>query len=555
MLEVLTMIALATIVIAVAAVLGPRLGVASPLILVAVGITASLIPVIPEVRADPEWILEGLLPPLLYAAAVSMPAINFRREFGTVRKLSVWLVIASALILGLFFQFFIPDLGFAWGVALGAIISPTDAVATSIIKKTNVPSRVVTILEGESLLNDATALVLLRTAVVSTAAAFSFWGAVGTFLYSVAVAIAIGVAVGWLNLAVRRRVKDSTVNTLLSCTVPFVASIPAEMLEASGLVAAVVAGLVTGFRAPRVLSPQHRASDYQVWATIQLVLEGAIFLLMGLQLQSILTEAQEQHAGIGTAVLLALGALAVTIVVRALYVTLVLLRLKHRTARATVRGERVAKMRDTLGDPDSRERLAKENQGDRRFTPANMDRFASRARLFLADLDYKSRQPLGAREGSILVWAGMRGAITVAAAQTLPTDTPQRSMLILIAFAVATVSLMVQGGTIKALTSRLYSRGPEGTDTPSEQDDQRREIMAYLRAASDEAHVPEGSSRIERRLLQIDAQRMALLKARDEGTFDAEALTQALGRLDAQQITMELMNETEEPQRDDRRGP
>ena len=218
----------AFVVIAAATVVGPRLGIASPLVLVAIGVAASFLPVFESVHIEPEWILEGVLPPLLYSSAVSMPAMNFRREFGAISGLSVLLVVASALVLGLFFMLVIPELGFAWGVALGAIVSPTDAVATSIVKQTSVSKRVVAMLDGESLLNDATALVLLRTAIVATAASFSFWGAVGTFAYSVVVAVVIGWVVGRLNLAVRRRVTDPTVNTVISFTVPFVASVPAE---------------------------------------------------------------------------------------------------------------------------------------------------------------------------------------------------------------------------------------------------------------------------------------------------------------------------------------
>ena len=325
----------AFVVIAAATVVGPRLGIASPLVLVAIGVAASFLPVFESVHIEPEWILEGVLPPLLYSAAVSMPAMNFRREFGAISGLSVLLVVASALVLGLFFMLAIPELGFAWGVALGAIVSPTDAVATSIVKQTSVSKRVVAILEGESLLNDATALVLLRTAIAATAASFSFWGAVGTFAYSVVVALVIGWVVGRLNLAVRRRVTDPTVNTLISFTVPFVASVPAEILGASGLVAAVVAGLVTGIRAPRELSPQNRLSDAQNWRTVELVLEGAVFLTMGLQLKSVVTSVEQDHAGVGTAVLIAAGAFVLTVLVRAAYVAplLGILRSRDRARR------------------------------------------------------------------------------------------------------------------------------------------------------------------------------------------------------------------------------
>src|SRR6185437_5710160 len=153
-----------------------------------------------------------------------------------------------------------------------------------------------------------------------------------SFLYSVLVAVVFGWAVGRLNLIVRARVKDATVNTVISFTVPFLASIPAEALGASGLVAAVVAGLITGSRAPRVLSPEHRLSDSQNWRTVELVLEGMIFLTMGLELFGIVQNVQNDHAGVLPAIVIAAGALLLTILVRAGFVAplLALLARRHR---------------------------------------------------------------------------------------------------------------------------------------------------------------------------------------------------------------------------------
>src|SRR5690606_3054592 len=323
------------VVIAAASAGGPRLGVAAPLILVTVGLLASVVPFVPDVEIEPEWILEGLLPPLLYSSAVSMPAMNFRRNFGAISGLSVVLVVVTAVVLGVFFSWAIPGLSLAWGIALGAVISPTDAVATSIIRRTPVPPRVLAILDGESLLNDATALVLLRTAVAATAAAFSFGAALGTFALSVVIAVVVGTAVGRLNLMVRSRVSDAAINTVLSFTVPFLASVPAELLGGSGLVAAVVAGIVTGYRGPRELSARHRLSDHQVWRTVEVLLEGLIFLTMGLQLSGIMAEVRHEHAGIGAAMFIAVAALAIGLVIRAGYVSLllaVLARQAHRQA-------------------------------------------------------------------------------------------------------------------------------------------------------------------------------------------------------------------------------
>ncbi|MEU4803999.1 cation:proton antiporter [Actinosynnema sp. NPDC023587] len=537
MLEVVAVGVLALVVIAAAAVLAPRLGVAAPLVLVLVGIAVAVAPVLEGVEIDPEWILQGLLPPLLYSSAVSMPAMNFRREFRAISGLSVLLVVASALVLGALFTWLVPDLGFVWGVALGAIISPTDAVATSIIKGTGLPRRALVILDGESLLNDATALVLLRTAVVATAAAFSFWDAVGTFAYAIAVAVAIGAVVGRGNLAVRRRVRDATVNTILSFTVPFAAAVPAELLGSSGLVAAVVAGLITGSRAPRVLPPQHRVSDAQNWATVELVLEGVVFLGMGLQLSTVLGEVQREHTGIGTAVGIAACALAVTLLVRAAYVAPLLWALGRRASHGQALQPRIAAVGERLeaGElvPPHRH-LAR-----RRPTERDLERVATRIRRSLADIDYLLSQPLGVREGVVVVWAGMRGAITVAAAQTLPPDTPHRPLLVFVAFTVATLSLLVQGGTVGLLVTRLFP-AQTGPADAREQNTERQEILSLLRDAARDTPRREGTSDAQHRLAVLAAQREALLDARDDGTFDADALSTALRNIDATQITLEM---------------
>ena len=605
MADLLVVLVTGFVVIAAATLVGPRLGVAAPLLLVAVGVAASFLPVFAAIEIDPELILAGVLPPLLYSSAVSMPAMNFRREFGAISGLSVVLVVATALLLGVFFQLVLPDLGFAWGVALGAVISPTDAVATSIVKQTSVSKRVVAMLDGESLLHDATALVLLRTAIVATAASFSFWGALGTFAYSVVVALVIGLVVGWANLAVRRRVTDSTVNTVISFAVPFVASLPASAVGASGLVAAVVAGLVTGVRAPRVLSPQNRLSDTQNWRTVELVLEGAVFLTMGLQIKSIVTDVHEDHSGVVPALLIALGALALTIVVRAAYVAPLLRFLSARARHAEAMQPRVQSMQDRIesegaggsfaelnrrarSDPRQLEagagagagsdpgdtvggavgvpadvastgrspRARSPRRGRRRpegrtRTPSQrtLDQFTRRVTQGLADIEYFLRQPLGWRDGTAVVWAGMRGAVTVAAAQTLPEDTPQRPVLVLIAFAVAALSLLLQGGTIGPLLRRLSPPVDEAAEH-AQNESERTKIFELMRTSADTVPGPdprtvdrskEGfDASVAHTLAMLAAQREALLDARDHGLFDADVLADALTNLDASEIAIEL---------------
>jgi NhaP-type Na+/H+ or K+/H+ antiporter len=556
--EILVVGVVALLVIAAAAVVGPRLGIAAPLVLVAVGIVASLVPVVPHVTIDPEWILVGVLPPLLYSSAVSMPAMDFRREFGAISGLSVVLVVATSVVLGLLFAWVVPGLGLAWGIALGAIISPTDAVATSIVKQTSVSRRVVAILDGESLLNDATALVLLRTAIAAAAASFSFWGAVGDFAFAVVVAVVIGAAVGLLNLVVRSRIPSAPVNTAISFAVPFVASIPAEHLGASGLVAAVVAGLVTGVRAPRVLPPGHRLSDAQNWSTIEFVLEGAVFLVMGLQLSSIIHDVEREHAGVWSALLIAVGALVVTLAVRAAYVVPLLRALAASARRSAGMEDRVVAMRSQLDDPESARAAIQEHRHGRRIpTARDVERFGSRVRQALGDIAYLRRAPLGWREGTAVVWAGMRGAVTVAAAQTLPQDAPQRGLLVFVAFAVAVLSLVLQGATIGPLLRRISSPRPAA---PEEDAAERQRLLELLRSASASVPTP-GESRVTReelaaadpaevrawlgrektrRLAVLAAQRSALLDARDDGSFDADVLASMLRNLDAEQIALEL---------------
>jgi len=551
MTETLVLVVVGLIVIAAATVVGPRLGIASPLVLVAIGVAASFLPVFDSVRIEPEWILAGILPPLLYSTAVSMPAMNFRREFGAISGLSVLLVVASALLLGLFFMVVIPDLGFAWGVALGAIVSPTDAVATSIIKRTPVSKRVVAMLDGESLLNDATALVLLRTAIVATAASFSFWGAVGTFAYSVALAVAIGGVVGWLNLVVRKRVTDATANTVISFTVPFIAAVPTEHFGASGLVAAVVAGLVTGIRAPRDLPVQSRLSDSQNWHTVELVLEGAVFLTMGVQIRSIVMDVEADHAGVWTAVLIAIGALALTLLVRAAYIAPLLAILERRYRGAGQMKGRLEGMQSKMGSEEGRQEVFSNVKGNpnRKMSERNLNIFAVRLTRGLADIDYFLRQPLGWREGTVVVWAGMRGAVTVAAAQTLPEDTPQRSMLVLIAFAVAMLSLLVQGSTIGPLL-RVITPKVDPATVEENETTERNQIFELLRSSAESVSEPAEATSVastagfeaakKHRLAVLAAQRAVLLDARDNGTFDADALANALANLDATQIAIEL---------------
>jgi CPA1 family monovalent cation:H+ antiporter len=575
MLDPLVVGLICIVVIALASAVSPRLGIAGPLVLVAIGAGVSLLPFVSIPTINPEIILVGVLPPLLYSSAVSLPAIEFRRDFRPIAGLSVLLVVISSIVLGAFFSLVIPGLGLPLALGLGAILSPTDAVATTIAKRLGISPRVITMVEGESLLNDATALVLLRTAVAAfVAGSLSWTEAVGSFVWGVLLAIVIGGIVGYLNLIVRERVSHSAANTALSFVVPFIAYLPTEELGGSGLVAAVVAGIVTGQGAARRFTPEQRLSDELNWRTIELMLEGAVFLVMGLELKDIVVANVEDHEGIFHAAWLATAALLIVVAVRAAYVS-VLLWLQSRRARDKDR-DRLTAFQERLDsgnlEPDTQAALSRGRF--RPPDPARQERWLAVARTrisrALTDLDYYQASPLGWRHGVIIVWAGMRGVVTLAAAQTLPSDAPQRPLLVFVAFLVAAGSLLLQGLTLPwvARVLGLVGSGRTGL-SPEEQQALDEELRAAAATALTEGHLTrrDGSEfpddfvqrvgerfttppddettatardMIELRLTMIGAMRRRLNELSSDGTFSTAALRHALAELDADEISIQL---------------
>jgi hypothetical protein len=270
---------------------------------------------------------------------------------------------------------------------------------------------------------------------------------------------------------------------------------------------------------------------------------------MGVQIKSIVLNVEADHAGVAPAVLIALGALALTIVVRAAYIAPLLGVLARRSRNSERLRDRLTDMQERLrsGEDGARAVADVPRRPGRALSAHRVEQFALRITRGLADLEYFRRQPLGWREGTVVVWAGMRGAVTVAAAQTLPIDTPQRSVLVLVAFAVATLSLVLQGGTI-GLLLRLITPGAVEGDAIA--DTERARIIAIMRETAATVPAPpatEGEPTAEHRaaaqqryLSVIAAQRSALLDARDNGTFDADVLADALANLDASQIAIEM---------------
>ena len=494
-LELTAAIIVAVIVIVFSNSLSSRIGVAGPLILVAVGVGVSLIPAVSAVVVPPELILMGVLPPLLFSAAVSAPAIELRRDFSAISGLAVLLVIISSLVLGVFFFLAIPGLGFPLAVALGAILSPTDAVATSIVRRLGVPRRVVTVLEGEALINDASALVLMRTAIVAAASGFSFLTTLGTFAWAVLSAIVVGALAGALALRLRAWTTSATANTALGLTVPYIAFLPTEALGGSGLVAAVVAGVVCGQGAVRWLTPEQRISDKLNWHTVEFLLEGAVFLLMGLELWGIVEKNLAADEGLWKGIGIAALAFVILIAVRAVYV-FPMLRVH------TVRVERFVRGRLSAGDQHGGAPAGRALAALPGVSPARqVTRRRKRLRRMRADIDYFDASPLTWKHNAVIVWAGMRGAVTLAAAQTLPSDTPERDLLVFIAFLVAAGSLLIQGLSLPWLARILGLRRAGSTGLPREE---IREIDADLRESARVAAEGGALRRSDRTLFSDD---------------------------------------------------
>ncbi|MCU1633671.1 MAG: sodium:proton antiporter [Micrococcaceae bacterium] len=564
---------LGIIVIAVlvaVAVLSKRVGVAAPLLLVVVGIGLSFVPGVPSFSIPDEWILTGILPPLLYAAAIKTPVMDFRRNLTPIASLSVALVVVSSFVTGLLLHALLPDLGLAAAIALGAVISPPDAVAaTSIGRRLGLPPRLLTVLEGEGLVNDATALVLLRSAIAASAGALSGFGAaVADFAFAVVVAVIVGYAVGVVTVFIRSTLDDPVLDTALSFAVPFIAFIPAEELGASGVLAVVVAGVYTGHRSASHLDARARISDNVNWRTVQFLLENGVFLLIGLEVRGLLQNIDESLLTVGETVLIGLVATLALIVLRFLWVfplVLLMRRLPSRAARRSIqlrRGLGRLKKLPTLDPRQERRKRALTRMFERRQ----------------ADLELERREGFGWKGATVLGWSGMRGVVTLAAAQSLPEAFAYREQLVLIAFTVAVTTLLVQGSTLPALIRVLKVQGVDA-DTDREEsatlfDELRVEGLRVLddpqvvigegievdedvldRVRLDtgmrsefeweKARLPDQKlvrsphrQYRDLRLAVLEAERQALLAARARGTYSSRVLARAQRILDVEETRL-----------------
>ena len=275
------------LLIAVAALvtIARRLGIAYPIFLVIGGLAFGLVPGTPRVQIDPDLIFLVVLPPLLYIASFSTPLRSLRANLGSIGSLAVGLVVASALAAGATAHALMPGLPWAVAIALGAIVAPPDEIAaTAITARLAVPRRIVTILEGESLLNDATALTIYGIAIaVAVGGSFRPSSGALTFAGALVGGSAIGLAVGFVLGQVRQRIEDTPVEITISLLTPYAAFLPAQLLGASGVIATVVAGLYLGRRASHMAGPDTRLTGRAVWETLTFLLNGIVFIITGLR--------------------------------------------------------------------------------------------------------------------------------------------------------------------------------------------------------------------------------------------------------------------------------
>ncbi len=429
--EIQIFIAALLVSVAVLNALANWLRVPYPIVLVLGGLVLGLVPGIPEIELDPDLVLLIFLPPLLYSGAFFADLPALRADARVITLLSVGLVLATTVGIGLLAHALF-DLPLAVSFALGAIVAPTDAVAaTSILSRLGMPRRQVNVLEGESLVNDATALVAYKVAVAAAVGgSFSIAEAGLRFVVVAAGGIAVGLVVGWIVTQIRKRIDDPTTEVTISLFTGYAAFLPADELGLSGVLATVAAGLYLGWRAPELTSPETRLQTFSLWSILTFLLNATLFVLIGLQLPVIVDGVRESGVALGTAIgYAALTSLGVILIRFAwMFGTTVLIRAVDR----------------------------RDSQKARRS-------------------DWRSR--------IVGCWAGMRGAVSLAAALALPLTTdagsalPGRDLILFITFGVILVTLVGQGLTLPFL---IHVLGVERDGDAEEHE----ELKARLRAAA-----------------------------------------------------------------------
>jgi monovalent cation/hydrogen antiporter len=514
----LEVVGLTAVVVAVYA-LARKLGVLAPIALVVVGLALSVVPGFPTVSIEPDFVLIGVLPPLLYVAALETSVPAFRFNLRPILLLAVGLVLVTTMAVGLVTYALLPGVPLAACLALGAVVAPPDAIAaTAIARRIGLPRRMVTILEGESLLNDATAIVIFRVAVAAAVGAAVGPAQIGT---QVLLAAGGGVLVGAIGALVvgvlHRRTTDPLLDNAISLLSPFVVAVAAEAVQASAVVAVVVTGLYLGHRLPTLMSAASRLQMGAFWRMVKFLLEGLVFLLVGLQLRQVV---HDLHTPATDVVTITLAVLLTTIGIRFVWM----------------------------------------------YPATYLTRLVPRVRL---------RDPAPPTSvPTVLAWAGMRGVVTLATALALPTVLAggrayPRELFVWLAFAVIVSTLLLQGTTLPILARwlRLHRDDPM-TDTLAEAATQQaasraarerldrhsdgappdvverlrrltelRSNTAWERLGSSRETPSEAYVRLRRHMLE--AEREVFRTARDAGRIPEEVLVRAQRDMDLEESMMQ----------------
>jgi Na+/H+ antiporter len=517
--DVLTAVLAILVAVAIVYEIARRLGVPYPTLLVLGGLGLGFIPGLPRIKLEPDLVLLVFLPPLLFIAAAESPIRDLRANRAPLFRLAIGLVVVTVLIVAVVAHAAIPDLSWAAAFTLGAIVGPTDALAaTSVFRRLGAPRVIRTLIEGEALFNDATALVAYRTAVLAAVGGtFILSNALGGFVVSAVGGIAIGVIVGRVAGEILRRLDDPPVEVVISLVTPFAAYLPADQLGLSGVLAVVTAGFVIGSRLGTILTPNSRVLWLTSWKMIGFVLNGFVFVLIGLELPEILQ-------GLG-------GRSAIEILGLATLVSIVVVVVRLVWIFASS------------------------------FLPGSPRRVLAR------------RDPRVATRLTFVVgWAGMRGAVSLAAALALPAGFPERDLILLLTFAVILVTLVGQGLTLPlvlrwAAWDGAELEGDEATvartaayqagldeierarpDWPGHQplfdrlESGLRDRTQHLATEDPVETAERRQERIEHEEIQrgiITAQRSAVIELRDQGEINDLTLRLIERELDLEELRME----------------
>jgi CPA1 family monovalent cation:H+ antiporter len=472
--DVAPLLALALGAVAVTAV-ARKLGRPAPLLLVLVGFVASFVPGVPAFTIDGDLLLAVVLPPLLYSASLEVSYADFRALLRPIVQLGVGLVVVTTVVVALVAHAVVPGLSLPAALVLGAVVAPPDAVSAAAIgRRLGLPRPVMTVLSGESLINDAASLTFYKVALAAVfGAGGSLLGldapaAATTFGLAVAVGVAVGLVIGVGVHLVRVRLDDPVVTSVLGVVVPFVAYLLAEELSGSGVLAVVAAGLYLGHRSPEA-GYASRLQERPLWSSLDLLLQAVVFALIGLQLRYVAEAAEASARSNWDLAGAALAVLVTAVLVRPAFVFLA-------------------------------EGL--------RLLPRPWPRRRSRS------------HPPGWRQQTVISWTGMRGVVTLAAAAAVPADFPDRDVLQLLAYAVTIGTLLLQGLSLPWLIRVL-----DVTDPDQARRDAEAEVHLAERAT---AAALERVAEVEQQLAErVDPQRAHAIAERIRGPLLARARSMA----------------------------